>query len=103
MRLGIAGSGAIATGLARVAGEAGDFVLRARSDQSAERAREKLDGSGEVVTELSELAGCEVVIEAVAEDVEVKRELLRELGEVLPPEALIGTTTSSLSVAELAR
>jgi 3-hydroxybutyryl-CoA dehydrogenase len=102
MRLGIAGSGAIATGLARVAAEAGDVVLRARSEESADRARERLDGSGEVVTDLSELARCEVVIEAVAEDTAIKCELHSELGKVLPDDCLLATTTSSLSVAELA-
>ena len=103
MRLGIAGSGAIATGLARVAGEAGDVVLRARSEGSAERARDKLGDAGDVVTDLSKLADCEVVIEAVAEDMAVKSVLLGEIGAVLPPEALLASTTSSLSVAELAQ
>ena len=43
-----------------------------------------------------------MVVEAVAEDAEVKREIHRRLGELLPPEAVIATTTSSLSVADLA-
>ena len=102
MRLGIAGSGAIATGLAMVAGSAGDVVMRARSEESAERARETIADSGEVVTDLTALADCEVVIEAVAEDVAIKGPLLARLGALLPEEALIATTTSSLSVAELA-
>jgi 3-hydroxybutyryl-CoA dehydrogenase len=101
MRLGIAGSGAIATGLALVAGEAGDVVMRARSEESAERARETIADSGEVVTDLSELVGCEVVIEAVAEDLAIKGALLARLGALLPEETLIATTTSSLSVTEL--
>lgn len=102
MRLGIAGSGAVATGLARVAAEAGDVVLRARSEESAERARDRLEGAGTVVTDPAELVGCEVVIEAVAEDSAIKCELLRRLGELLPAEIPLATTTSSLSVAELA-
>jgi 3-hydroxybutyryl-CoA dehydrogenase len=77
-------------------------VLRARSEQSAERARDKLEGVGEVVTDLSELAACEVVIEAVAEDVAIKSDLLRRIGESVSAETLIASTTSSLSVAELA-
>ena len=55
-----------------------------------------------MVTELSELAACDVVVEAVAEDPEVKRELHTELGGLLSAEALLATTTSSLSVSELA-
>jgi 3-hydroxybutyryl-CoA dehydrogenase len=43
-----------------------------------------------------------VVVEAVAEDAGVKRDIHGRLGQVLPPDAVIATTTSSLSVAELA-
>jgi 3-hydroxybutyryl-CoA dehydrogenase len=104
-RLGIAGSGAIACGLARVAAArvpAVPVVLWARSEQSAARARERLGAHGEVTTELESLAGCTVVVEAVAEDASVKRELLGRIGALLPDEALLASTTSSLSVAELA-
>jgi 3-hydroxybutyryl-CoA dehydrogenase len=100
-RLGIAGSGAIACGLAASAAGSHEVLLWARSDSSAERARERTDGP-RVVTELSELAACEVVVEAVAEDPEVKRELHVQLGELLPGGSLLATTTSSLSVSELA-
>jgi 3-hydroxyacyl-CoA dehydrogenase len=99
--LGIVGSGAIACGLARTASEHHEVVVWARSERSAERAEDRLEDA-RVVTELAELAGCDVVVEAVAEDAEVKRDIHRRLGEVLSPEAVIATTTSSLSVAELA-
>jgi 3-hydroxybutyryl-CoA dehydrogenase len=99
--LGIVGSGAIARGLARAASDYHEVVVWARSERSAKRAGEKLDGAS-VVTELGQLIGCDVVVEAVAEDVEVKCDIHRRLGELLPPEAVIATTTSSLSVAELA-
>jgi 3-hydroxybutyryl-CoA dehydrogenase len=99
--LGIVGSGAIACGLARTASEHHEVVVWARSERSAERAEERVEDA-RVVTELAELAGCDVVVEAVAEDAEVKRDIHRRLGELLPPEAVIATTTSSLSVAELA-
>jgi 3-hydroxybutyryl-CoA dehydrogenase len=99
--LGIVGSGAIASGLARTASEHHEVVVWARSERSAERAEERLDGA-RVVTELADLIGCGVVVEAVAEDAEVKAEIHRRLGELLPAEAVIATTTSSLSVADLA-
>src|SRR4051812_7580427 len=101
MRLGIAGSGAIALGLARAAAEHKETVVWARREASAERARERAEGAA-VVTDLAELAGCELVVEAVAEDLAVKSELLGRLGEALPEEAVLATTTSSLSVTELA-
>jgi 3-hydroxybutyryl-CoA dehydrogenase len=99
--LGIVGSGAIASGLARTASEHHEVVVWARSERSAERAEERLDGA-RVVTELADLIGCGVVVEAVAEDAEVKADIHRRLGELLPAEAVIATTTSSLSVADLA-
>jgi 3-hydroxybutyryl-CoA dehydrogenase len=99
--LGIVGSGAIATGLARAASEHHEVVVWARSERSAERAEERVEDA-RVVTELAELAGCELVVEAVAEDAQIKRDVHRRLGDLLPPEAVIATTTSSLSVAELA-
>ena len=99
--LGIVGSGAIACGLARTASEHHEVVVWARSERSAERAEERVEDA-RVVTELAELAGCDVVVEAVAEDAGVKRDIHGRLGQVLPPDAVIATTTSSLSVAELA-
>jgi len=102
LKLGIAGSGAIACGLARAATGSHEVVLWARSESSRDRACSKLDESVTVVTELSELGGCPVVVEAISEDVETKRKLYGLLAEVLDEDAVLATTTSSLSVAELA-
>ena len=55
-----------------------------------------------MVTDLGALADCDIVVEAVAEDAEVKCDIHRRLGELLPPETIVTTTTSSLSVAEIA-
>lgn len=101
-RLGIAGSGAIACGLARAAGERGEVLLWARSEASAERVRPKLDGAVEVTTDLAVLGSASAVVEAVVEDARVKRELLGRLGELVPADTILATTTSSLAVAELA-
>jgi 3-hydroxybutyryl-CoA dehydrogenase len=100
--LGIAGSGAIACGLARAAADSHDVLLWARSEASADRACAKLEDSARVVTDLSELAPCGLVVEAVAEDPAVKRQLYGLLAAVLTDEAILATTTSSLSVTELA-
>src|SRR4051794_36125130 len=102
MRLGIVGSGAIARGLAHAAHEAHEIVLWARRPESAERAQEKLEHRADVVTDLDQLAGAEIVVEAISEDTSAKCGLHTRLGEMLPPEALLSTTTSSLSVAEIA-
>jgi 3-hydroxybutyryl-CoA dehydrogenase len=101
-RLGIAGSGAIACGLARAAGGSHEVILWARSEGSKDRACAHVDDSATVVTELSELSGCPIVVEAVSEDPQTKRRLYEQLAEVLDDDAVLATTTSSLSVAELA-
>jgi 3-hydroxyacyl-CoA dehydrogenase len=101
-RLGIAGSGAIACGLARAAGGSHEVVLWARSESSKDRACSKVEDSATVVTELSALAGCAVVVEAISEDVDTKRELYGLLAEVIDENTVLATTTSSLSVGELA-
>jgi 3-hydroxybutyryl-CoA dehydrogenase len=101
-RLGIVGSGAIACGLARAAGGSHEVILWARSDASKERACVHLEDSATVVTELSELSGCPVVVEAISEEEDAKRELYALLADVLDDDAVLATTTSSLSVAALA-
>ena len=77
------------------------MVVWARSEQSAEKAAEKVGGA-RVVTDLDDLTGCDIVVEAVAEDNEVKCGIHKKLGELLPAETILATTTSSLSVAEIA-
>jgi 3-hydroxybutyryl-CoA dehydrogenase len=99
--LGIVGSGAIARGLARAAVDHHEVVVWARSERSAERAAEKI-GTASVVTDLDALTDCDIVVEAVAEDNAVKCDMHRRLGELVSPETILATTTSALSVAELA-
>jgi 3-hydroxybutyryl-CoA dehydrogenase len=109
-RLGIAGSGAIAVGLAAVAAPHGEVVLWARSEASAGRAREGLRGAAghdtapdvRITTHLGALAGASFVVEAIAEDREAKAALYAELEPHLDPDAVLATTTSSLSVGDLA-
>ena len=110
-RPAIAGSGMIACGLAACATQTATVRLLARSDASAWRAEEgaqsearKLDrGAPErikVTTDPADLADCDLVVEAIAEDADAKVEVLTTLAEVAT-EASLATTTSSLSIAEL--
>jgi 3-hydroxybutyryl-CoA dehydrogenase len=114
-QLGIAGSGTIACGLAATAAQHGDVVMWVRSEDSARRAAARLERAFErieeevhpsrvrVATEPQELAASErtFVVEAIVEDAGAKANVLATLNGVLPPDAVIGTTTSSLSVADL--
>ncbi|MGH2864236.1 MAG: 3-hydroxyacyl-CoA dehydrogenase family protein [Solirubrobacteraceae bacterium] len=113
-RLGIAGSGAIACGLAATAAHHGPVLLLARSQTSAERARETVEKTlsrlgaevdpehVQIVTDPQELAAATFVVEAVLEDHDVKAQLLGELNAILDEDAILASTTSSLSVARLA-
>ena len=103
----------IGCALAACASALGEVRLLARSDASAWRAEEraqancsKVEGGRpdriRVTTKPADLSNCDLVVEAVIEDVDAKVDLLRELGDHCP-EADLATTTSSLPVAELAK
>jgi 3-hydroxybutyryl-CoA dehydrogenase len=112
--LAVAGSGAIACGLAATAAHHGPVLLLARSESSADRARSTVEKTlaklgaeidpehVEVVTDPGALAEATFVVEAVVEDHDVKARLLGELDSILGPEAILASTTSSLSVQALA-
>jgi 3-hydroxybutyryl-CoA dehydrogenase len=113
-RLGIAGSGAIACGLAATAAHHGPVLLLARSQSSAERARATVEKTLsrlgaeidpehiQIVTDPQDLAPATFVVEAVVEDLEVKAGLVGELNLILDAHAILASTTSSLSVERLA-
>src|SRR4051812_30490113 len=107
-RLGIAGSGAIACGLATAAAQHGDVVLWARSEKSQDRARATVDKRCEtpdrvqVVGDLDALSEATFVVEAIVEETEAKSALLKQLVPLTTDDAVIGSTTSSLSVEQLA-
>jgi len=111
-RPGIAGSGTIACGLAACASSASAVLLLARSDASAWKAEEqahslsaKVDGADakqiKVTTEVADLASCDVVIEAIVEELQPKVELLKSIADSAGG-ADLATTTSSLSLDEIA-
>lgn len=119
-RIGIVGSGTIACGLAATAARHGDVLLCARSEASAERARATVDKvCGRlseavdaqhvdpqhviIVTDLPALSSASFLVEAITEDHAAKVGMLAKLAATGAPEAILATTTSSLSVEALAR
>jgi len=123
-RVGVLGSGIMGSGLAEVAARAGyDVVVRSRSQAGADAvytgldaglvkqvAREKrteedrqaILGRITVTDDLSELALADLVIESVVEDLAVKKALFAQLDEIVRPEAILATNTSTLPVVDLA-
>jgi 3-hydroxybutyryl-CoA dehydrogenase len=123
-RVGVVGTGVMAAGIAQVVASKGlDVVLRGRSVEKADAAVETVKRSlqkavkrgklteadaAAVVARITttdnfdEFADCDLVIEAVAEQPELKRTVFETLDEVCKPGAILATTTSSLPVIECA-
>ncbi|MEQ0561868.1 3-hydroxybutyryl-CoA dehydrogenase [Amycolatopsis sp. NEAU-NG30] len=123
-RVGVVGTGTMATGIAEVFAKRGlDVVLRARSLEKAQasvaRVQKSLDKAvvkGKLsekdasaalsritpVTDFEALADVDLVVEAVAEELPVKQAVFAALDEVVRPGAVLATTTSSLPVIECA-
>ncbi len=112
-KVAVVGSGAIACGVAVVAAsKLGEAVLVARSEESAERgrastaktlARMESAGAVTVTTSREAVADATYVVEAIAEEFDTKAELLADLHRHAGPQAVLATTTSSLSVEKLGR
>ena len=123
-RIGVVGLGAMGSGIAQLAIEAGyeavgrevtgDLAQTARAriahflqrkvdkELMAASARESALASLSLTTDLADLADCDLVIEAIVEDLEPKRELLGELEGIVRAETILATNTSALSVTEIA-
>jgi 3-hydroxybutyryl-CoA dehydrogenase len=124
VKVGVVGLGTMGAGIAQLAVEAGlETVGREVSAELGEHARERIEhfltrkvekGRMEpaaraaaaarlrLTTALEDLAGCDVVVEAIVEELDAKRELFAELERICRPDAVLATNTSALSVTEVA-
>jgi 3-hydroxybutyryl-CoA dehydrogenase len=122
--VGVVGLGAMGAGIAQLCVEGGfDTVGREISIELAERARDRIAhfltrkvekgtleadardasvGRLSLTTDVADLARCDLVIEAIVEELGAKQELFAELERVCAPDALLATNTSALSVTEIA-
>jgi 3-hydroxybutyryl-CoA dehydrogenase len=122
--IGIVGTGQMATGIAEVTAKAGiRTIIRGRSQEKAlssveaitkslDRAVEKGRATAEdkeatlanltATAHLGDIAEVDLVIEAVAEDLDIKLALFKELEDICDAKAILSSTTSSLSVTQLA-
>jgi 3-hydroxybutyryl-CoA dehydrogenase len=123
-KVGVVGLGAMGAGIAQLCVEAGiETVGREVTAELGERARERIGhfltrkvekgtleqsvrdeavARLELTTELEPLAECDVVVEAIVEELEPKRKLFAELDRLCRPDAVLATNTSALSVTEIA-
>lgn len=122
--MGLVGTGVMGAGIAQIAAQAGVEVrLFDAREGAAQTARDnlsstfaKLVGKGKItqqaadaaldllkpVAKIEELAGCDMVVEAIVENLEVKRGLLTQLEGIVDAECILATNTSSLSVSAIA-
>ena len=123
--VGVVGSGIMASGIAEVVAASGsEVIVRARSQSSldsmlkgldkslarqVERGKRTEDDAAALrarvrgTTEIADLANCDLVIESVVEDLEVKLPLFRELDAAVKDGAILATNTSTLPVVDMAR
>lgn len=121
---GVAGSGTMGAGIAIVAARAGFKTIVFDTQQAAlDRARKQTEGffaksverkkltqpdvdkimaglSG--TTRIDDLADCDIVIEAVFENLKIKHDLLAQLNQACKPETIFASNTSTLSITEIA-
>ena len=122
--VGVVGLGTMGAGIAQVSAQSGhETVGREISDDLNERARTTIERYLEravekgrmsdtdkdaalrrltLTTELDDLADCDLVIEAIVEELGPKRELFAELERICRPDAILATNTSALSVSKIA-
>jgi 3-hydroxybutyryl-CoA dehydrogenase len=122
--VGVVGCGLMGSGIAQVAAEAGyTVVVREVSHELAQRGLGRIESflrksvekgklaSGRLTeilsrlsgtTRLADLAGCDLVIEAVVESLDAKRAVFAELDRACPPSAIFASNTSSLSITSMA-
>ena len=91
--------GALDKGVATITKSLDKFVEKGKLPQSE---RDATLGRIKATTNVADLAGCDLVVEAIVENVEIKTKLFQQLDEMLAPHAIICTNTSSLCVIELA-
>ncbi len=122
--MGVVGLGTMGAGIAQVCVQAGlETVGREVSGELAQRGRATIEHylgrgvekeritAGErdtalglltTTTALADLSGCDLVIEAIVEELDAKRDLFGELDRLVSAEAILATNTSALSVTEIA-
>ena len=122
--IGVIGAGTMGNGIAHVLARSGHTVLLADVNQPAlyrgmetiasnltrEVAKQKITQQQAdearsritLTTKIADLAPCALVIEAAVERFEIKKQIFAELDSLLPPEAILATNTSSISITKLA-
>lgn len=123
-KIGVVGCGLMGSGIAQIAAQAGlDVVVREVDDSACAKGQGKIDkflgkavakgklseddkaailGRMTFTTQLADMSDCDLVVEAIIENLEIKRELFAALDEICPEHTIFATNTSSLAVGDMA-
>lgn len=123
-KVGVVGCGLMGSGIAQICAQAGlDVVVREIDDGACEQGRGKIDkflgkavekgklseddkaaimGRMTFTTQLADMKDCDLVVEAIIENLEIKRALFAELDGICPDHTIFATNTSSLAVGDMA-
>ena len=124
MKVAVIGTGTMGNGIAQTFAQAGhDVLLKGRSEASLQRAHKAIDKSLSKMVEKGKMeaaqkdaiiakivdtmdyndcADADLVVEVIAEDMAIKKEIFQTLDKICKPEAILATNTSSLSITEVA-
>ena len=123
MKIGVIGSGIMGGGIVETAAKSYEVVVRDIKDEFLEKAKARIEKSYakqvskertteeakeaalkniSYTTEVKDLADCDVVIEAATENPKLKKEIFKELDEVVGEGAILASNTSSLSITDIA-
>ncbi len=123
-KIGVVGAGTMGQGIAQTVAQGGfevwlrdieselleeaiesidDSLKRlVKKDKISEGQKEKILDNINTTLELEELSECDVIIEAVVEDVEIKKDVFSDLDKICPPETILASNTSTIPITELA-
>ena len=123
-KVGVVGAGLMGSGIAHTTAQAGfETVVREPTDELLDLGRQRIEQSiqravkkGKLdettardiqnrihyTTELNDFADCDIVIEAITENMDLKKQLFRELDKICKPETILASNTSSLCITEMA-
>ena len=123
-KVGVVGCGLMGSGIAQIAAQAGlDVVVREVDDDACAKGQGKIDkflgkavekgklseddkaaimGRMTFTTQLADMSDCDLVVEAIIENLDIKRELFATLDGICPEHTIFATNTSSLAVGDMA-
>ncbi len=123
-RVGVVGAGIMGAGIVQVCAQSGyEVVVSEVNDELLQKGmgtvdhflgravqkekitaaqKDEITGRIQGTTDIKDFKDCDLIVEAIIENLDVKKELFKQLGDICPPHALLTSNTSSMTVTEMA-